>query len=65
MERFEFITTDYFDRFVEWYGLEDVEIDDIEQEVKKHLIFDIDVAWKIESWDILENGNLEVYIDIK
>ena len=65
MERFEFITTDYFDKFVEWYGLEDVEIDDIEQEVKKHLIFDIDVAWKIESWDILENGNLEVYIDIK
>ena len=65
MERFEFITTDYFDKFVEWYGLEDVEIEDIEQEVKKHLIFDIDVAWKIESWDILENGNLEVYIDIK
>lgn len=65
MERFEFITTDYFDRFVEWYGLEDIEIEDIEQEVKKHLIFDIDVAWKIESWDILENGNLEVYIDIK
>lgn len=65
MERFEFITTDYFDKFVEWYGLEDIEIEDIEQEVKKHLIFDIDVAWKIESWDILENGNLEVYIDIK
>lgn len=65
MERFEFITTDYFDKFVEWYGLEDIEIEDIEQEVKKHLIFDIDVAWKIESWDILDNGNLEVYIDIK
>ena len=65
MERFEFITSDYFDRFVEWYGIEDVEIDDIEQEVKRHLIFDIDVAWKIESWDILDNGNLEVYIDIK
>ena len=65
MERFEFITSDYFDKFVEWYGLEDVEIEDIEKEVKKHLIFDIDVAWSIESWNILENGNLEVLIDIK
>lgn len=65
MERFEFITTDYFNKFVEWYGLEDIEIEDIEKEVKKHLIFDIDVAWEIESWNILENGNLEVLIDIK
>lgn len=65
MERFEFITSDYFDKTIELYGVEILEIDDIEQEVKKHLIFDIDVAWKIESWDILENGNLEVYIDIK
>ena len=65
MERFEFITSDYFDKTIELYGVEILEIDDIEQEVKKHLIFDIDVAWKIESWVILENGNLEVYIDIK
>lgn len=65
MERFEFITTDYFDKFVEWYGLEDVEIEDIEQEVKRHLIFDIETAWSIVTWDILDNGNLEVYLDIK
>lgn len=65
MERFEFITSDYFDKTIELYGVESLEIDDIEQEVKKHLIFDIDVAWKIESWDLLDNGNLEVFIDIR
>ena len=47
------------------YGLESLKINDIEEEVKKHLIFDIDVAWKIESWDLLDNGNLEVFIDIR
>ena len=51
MERFEFITSDYFDKTVESYGLESLKINDIEEEVKKHLIFDIDVVWKIESWD--------------
>lgn len=65
MERFEFITSDYFDKTVELYGLESLKINDIEEEVKKHLIFDIDVAWKIESWDLLDNGNLEVFIDIR
>lgn len=65
MERFEFITTDYFDKTVELYGLESLKINDIEEEVKKHLIFDIDVVWKIESWDLLDNGNLEVFIDIR
>lgn len=64
MERFEFITSDYFDKTVELYGLESLEINDIEEEVKKHLIF-IDVVWKIESWDLLDNGNLEVFIDIR
>ena len=42
MERFEFITSDYFDKTVELYGLESLKINDIEEEVKKHLIFDID-----------------------
>ena len=65
MERFEFITSDYFDKTVESYGLESLKINDIEEEVKKHLIFDIDVVWKIESWDLLDNGNLEVFIDIR
>lgn len=65
MERFEFITSDYFDKTVELYGLESLKINDIEEEVKKHLIFDIDVVWKIESWDLLDNGNLEVFIDIR
>ena len=65
MERFEFITTDYFDKTIELYGLESLKINDIEEEVKKHLIFDIDVVWKIESWDLLDNGNLEVFIDIR
>ena len=65
MERFEFITSDYFDKTVELYGLESLKINDIEEEVKKHLMFDIDVAWKIESWDLLDNGNLEVFIDIR
>lgn len=65
MERFEFITSDYFDKTVELYGLESLEINDIEEEVKKHLIFVIDVVWKIESWDLLDNGNLEVFIDIR
>lgn len=64
MKRFEFITSDYFDKTVELYGLESLKINDIEEEVKKHLIF-IDVAWKIESWDLLDNGNLEVFIDIR
>ena len=65
MERFEFITSDYFDKTVELYGLESLKINDIEEEVKKHLIFGIDVVWKIESWDLLDNGNLEVFIDIR
>ena len=37
MERFEFITSDYFDKTVELYGLESLKINDIEEEVKKHL----------------------------
>ena len=65
MERFEFITSDYFDKTVELYGLESLKINDIEEEVKKHLIFDIDVVWEIVNWDLLSNGNLEVFIDIK
>ena len=65
MERFEFITSDYFDKTVELYGLESLKINDIEEEVKKYLKFDIDVVWKIESWDLLDNGNLEVFIDIR
>ena len=35
MERFEFITSDYFDKTVELYGLESLKINDIEEEVKK------------------------------
>ena len=65
MERFEFITSDYFDKTVELYGLESLKINDIEEEVKKHLIFDIDVVWEIVNWDLLDNGNLEVFIDIR
>lgn len=65
MERFEFITSDYFDKTVELYGLESLKINDIEEEVKKHLIFDIDVVWEIVNWDLLSNGNLEVFIDIR
>lgn len=65
MERFEFITSDEFDKFIERYGEDDLTINDIEYEVKKHLIFDIDTAWEIMNWSLLNNGNLEVLIDIK
>ena len=65
MERFEFITSDYFDKTIERYGEDDLTINDIEYEVKKHLIFDIDTAWEIMNWSLLDNGNLEVLIDIK
>ena len=53
MERFEFTPTPNF------------RVTDIEAEIERHIIFDIDVVWKIESWDLLDNGNLEVFIDIR
>lgn len=65
MERFEFITSDEFDNFIEVYGEDELTINNIEYEVKKHLIFDIDTAWEIMNWSLLNNGNLEVLIDIK
>lgn len=65
MERFEFITSDEFDKFIEVYGENELTINDIEYEVKKHIVFDIDVAWEIMNWSLLNNGNLEVLIDIK
>ena len=65
MERFEFITSDEFDNFIEVYGEDELTINNIAYEVKKHLIFDIDTAWEIMNWSLLNNGNLEVLIDIK
>ena len=45
MERFEFTPTPNF------------RVTDIEAEIERHLIFDIDVFWEVEDWSFLENQN--------
>lgn len=65
MERFEFITSDDFDNFIEVYGEDDLDIYIVDQELKKHIIFNVDVAYEIVNWNLLSDGNLEVLIDIK
>lgn len=53
MERFEFTPT------------QDFRVTDIEAEIERHIIFDIDVFWEVEDWSFLENGNIEVFINIR
>lgn len=52
MERFEFKPTPNF------------RVTDIEAEIERHLVFDVDVIWEVDNWSFLENGNIEVFIRI-
>lgn len=52
MERFEFKPTPNF------------RVTDIEAEIERHLVFDVDVILEVDNWSFLENGNIEVFIRI-
>ena len=62
MERFEFTPTKEFKDMLDKYYINNK---DLEKEIKNHIIFNIDVVWDIENWSLLNNGNIEVFINIR
>lgn len=65
MERYNFITSNIFDDLIKEYGIEGISDLDIREEILRNMKFDNDVIeWKVESCDITENGELDVFIEM-
>ena len=65
MERYNFITSNIFDDLIKEYGIEGISDLDIREEILRNMKFDNDVIErKVESCDITENGELDVFIEM-
>ena len=65
MESYNFITSNIFDDLIKEYGIEGISDLDIREEILRNMKFDNDVIeWKVESCDITENGELDVFIEM-
>ena len=69
MKRLEFVTSNYFDEMIEELGIDAISDLDITEEISrqdadKDLFLNEGEFTRIETWEILDNGNLEVFIEI-
>ena len=53
LEKIKFKPTEHF------------QVIDIEGEIKRHFEFGIDVVWEVDDWYFLDNGEIEVILEIK
>ena len=69
MKRLEFVTSNYFDEMIEELGIDAISDLDITEEISrqdadKDLFLNEGEFTRIETWEILDNGNIEVFIEI-